>query len=429
MKTTRIFILVMMFILFPYLVFSAENNRQEGRGDYLTIKIAVIGPGDELYFWWGHLGLIIQDAFNGKTHFVDYGVFSFNSNDFFSDFALGRLWYTTSDSPAELVFQRYIDDNRDITLYTLNLSTTQKEKIFNRTVQNLLPQNKDYLYNHFSDNCVTRITNTLDEALGGQFYEKASQTPGRFTLRQEVRRYTEQAPLWDLLLNFLMGQVIDNQISVKEEMFLPDETGNFIENFTYIDGNGKEQKLCSEVTKLYSAQGRPPALDSPRSNIISSLVAGILIAALFWFIQRLGNKFPVVGRKLFGIGNTLLGLVAGIPGSVLFFMEFFTNHDYTYQNSNILFANPLLLFAIPFGLMFAFGKNEKKLRFRMGVLRILWTYVFLGASLAIIIKISPVYHQDNWAQLALILPVSIVLSKVSLWLRLLLKGFYKRGNT
>jgi hypothetical protein len=99
-------------------------------------------------------------------------------------------------------------------------------------------------------------------------------------------------------------------------------------------------------------------------------------------------------------------------------MEFFSDHDYTYQNSNILFANPLVLAAIPFGILFAFSKKEARARVSAQALRIVWTYVFLTALLAVVIKISPAFYQDNWAQLALIIPVSLALSRVPLWILL-----------
>ncbi|MDR3301931.1 MAG: DUF4105 domain-containing protein [Spirochaetaceae bacterium] len=410
-----------LFVLFAAnMAFSEDGGEIKSRGDYLTVKVAVIGPGDELYFWWGHLGLIIEDAITGRAHFIDYGVFSFRQTDFFSNFALGRLWYTTAESPAEAVIQRYIEDNRDITVYTLNLSAAQKEEMLAITMHNLLPENSDYLYNHFSDNCVTRITNTLDAVLGGQFYAQAANTPGRWTLRQEIRRFMARHPVWDLLLNFWMGQVIDKQISVKEEMFLPEETGVFIENFTYIDADGNEQKLCGSIEKIWTAKNRPLFLDAPRSIFWTSLIVGIFLAALLYLVSppykrgKKTKKYAVLQKRLFGMGNTLLGLIGGIAGSLLFFMEFFSDHDYTYQNSNILFANPLLLVAIPFGILFAFSRNEGKVRLATQVLRILWTYVLLTALLAVIIKILPAYYQDNWAPLAIVIPISLVLSKVPL---------------
>jgi hypothetical protein len=402
----------LMFIL-CFCAFAQENNPANAvnRGDYLTVKLAVIGPGYPIYFWWGHLGLIIEDTLTGENTFYDYGVFTFDSDSFIENFAFGRLWYATTASPESAVINSYKKENRSIIIYTLNLSSEQKLELLNLTKNDLLPQNRIYLYNHFKDNCVTRITNNLNTVLNGEFYKKADETPGRFTLRGHVRRHTGAHPFWDWLLNFLMGQVIDKPITARAEMFLPSETGLFAENFYYTDETGSEQKLVSATDAVYTASGRPFVLDRPWNNIPGAAVIGLLIAGFFLWTMILEKKHTLLARRLFGSANAFLGLILGTAGGALFFMTFFTDHDYTYENCNVIFANPLLLTAFPLGLAAAFGKNIKRVKIYTNIIRILWTYVFLAALLTVVIKIFPAYYQDNWAVLAVFLPVSLVLSK------------------
>jgi len=102
---------------------------QEERGSDLTIKIAVMGPGDELYFWWGHIALVIDDARTGRSRFYDYGLFSFENDNFFLNFAFGRLWYSSGVSPSEHNIAVYIDTNRDVVLYTLDLPPEKREEV------------------------------------------------------------------------------------------------------------------------------------------------------------------------------------------------------------------------------------------------------------------------------------------------------------
>ncbi|MDR0662977.1 MAG: hypothetical protein LBF80_02720, partial [Spirochaetaceae bacterium] len=85
---TCVFFAVVIFVFFFGKIYAEDAK---SRGDYLTVKIAVMGPGDALYFWWGHLGLIIEDELSGTSKFYDYGVFSFDSENFFLNFAFGRL--------------------------------------------------------------------------------------------------------------------------------------------------------------------------------------------------------------------------------------------------------------------------------------------------------------------------------------------------
>jgi hypothetical protein len=420
----KIVLLTMLLIVTPLLIFSedgtpaGERDSQIRRGDYLTIKIALIGAGDELPFWWGHLALIIQDDIVGVSDFVDYGVFSYNQQHFIANFAWGRMWYTTGVNVTDRAVQWYKYSNRDVIFLTLNLSAEQKEELLRITEESLEPENINYLYNFFSDNCVTRITDKIDEVLDGQFYAQATITPVRWTLRQTIRRFMSKHPIVDLLFNFWLGQTVDRPITVKEELFLPEAAFNFISGFVYTDAEGGEQKLAGEIEVVNKALGRSPPLAAPRSNVPGFLVTGIALAALVCFIQfYLLKHRPIPVRRLLGILYSIIGLVSGITGSLLFFMEFFTNHDYTFENINVLFSNPLLLLAVPFGLMYAFGKDQKKLIMRKHILQIIMSYVFLTALITIIIKLSPAYYQDNWALLALVMPIALSLSKAPVWIR------------
>ncbi|MDR3356367.1 MAG: DUF4105 domain-containing protein [Spirochaetaceae bacterium] len=390
-------------------------EEKKNRGDYLTVQIAVIGPGDELYFWWGHLGLIIEDKLSGTSKFYDYGVFSFDNENFFLNFAFGRLLYTSTVSDTRDILRRYIETNRDIAIYTLNLNARQKEAVMRAAERNILPEYRDYLYNHFSDNCVTRTTNLLDDALDGQFYAMAKSTPGRLTLREHVRRHTYFSPFWDWLLNFLMGQGIDAPSTVKEELFLPSEVGRVLQTFYYIDANGAKEPLLSSVEILNTSKGRPPVLDAPRARWPYGLCYGAAVSLVLLMLMLLSKKLPA-GRVLLGLSQSLLGLFFGLAGTVAGFMTFFTNHDYTWHNINVLFVNPLLLAAVPLGLKSAFGKNENGRALSEKILKGLWTYVFSGGVLTMLIKLSPAFYQQNQVTLALVLPFAFTLSFIPVWI-------------
>jgi hypothetical protein len=405
---------------------SADAPQPRSRGDSLTVKIAVMGPGDELYFWWGHLAIVVEDAARGEKRLYDYGVFSFDNEDFFVNFAFGRMLYQMNVSAADRVYQRYIDDNRDVTLYTLDLDADKKESVYAFLEWNARPENHDYWYHHFNDNCVTRVINILDEAIGGQFYGQYTDKPGRFTLRQHVRRHTWFSPFWDWFLCFLMGQGIDRPTTMREEMFLPSEVGRNITNFRYIDDEGRERKLVSSIEVLHKAVNRPPVLEVPRKQWPRELVAGMLIAALLITVMLLRKRHEKFGRVLWGMSNALLGLFFGLVGSLLFFLTFFTNHDYIWHNANVVFINPILLAAVPLGFSVAFSKKPGKVILCEAILRGVWTYAFLGGIVTMLIKLNPAYFQQNQVTLALVLPFAAVLSFAPDIVRRLFRGKRKK---
>jgi hypothetical protein len=396
------------------------------QGENLTLKIAVMGPGDELYFWWGHIALVIEDADAGTSRFFDYGLFNFEKENFFYDFAFGRLLYSCGVSPTQRNLYNYFITNRDITFYTLDIPPELRLKVKDFAETNVLPENCEYYYHHFRDNCSTRIRDIIDIATNGRFFEQYGQAPGRFTLRQQVRRHTWFSPAADWFLSFLMGQVIDTPITVWDDMFLPSEVGKRIDEFWYIDSGGESRKLVSSVEILNRAIDRPRVLDVPRKQWPRELAFSLVLSAIFGLFFFMQAKKIRAGRILAGLSMSLTGLFFGIAGLLLYFMSLFTNHDYTFQNANMLFCSPFLLAGVPFGIGYAFTKNTGKF-FIYGVLsRLLWLLTALGIFLSMAIKLLPAFYQQNLTDQMLMLPISLLFALQPVGLREALEKFLKR---
>ena len=396
------------------------------QGENLTLKIAVMGPGDELYFWWGHIALVIEDSYTGRSRFYDYGVFSFGTDRFFYNFAFGRLRYSCGVTPSEASMAGYIFTNRDIVLYTLDLPYETRIKVRDFADVNVLPENRYYYYHHFRDNCSTRIRDIIDLAADGQFKEQYGLAPGRFTLREHVRRHTWFSPAVDWILNFWMGQVIDTPITVWDDMFLPSEVGKNIEDFWYTDVNGVTRKLVSDVQVIYKAEGRPAVLDVPRRQWPRELVFSLALSAILGFFFFLQAKKIRAGRILAGFSMSLAGLIFGIAGSLLYFLNLFTNHDYTYQNSNMLFCTPLLIAAVPLGLCYALTKKPDRRLTCEALLRLLWLLTVLGIFVSMAIKLLPAFYQQNLTDQMLMLPIALVFSLQPAGLREVIDKFLRR---
>jgi hypothetical protein len=423
-KTGKIVLLFVVLSLASFNALVAQTRK--GQGKDLTVKIAVMGPGDQLYFWWGHIALVIDDAYTGQVRFYDYGLFSFESDHFFTNFALGRLLYSCGVSPAGNNIAVYVNTNRDVVMYTLDLPPETRAKVRDFAENNVLPENRNYFYHHFRDNCSTRIRDIIDLAVDGQFKQQYGSAPGRFTLRQHVRRHTWFSPFADWILNFLMGQDIDTPISVWEEMFLPAEVGNRIFDFRYTDSNGVSRQLVTDKEVINLAIGRPPVLDVPRKQWNYELICGLalsILLGLFFFIQA---KKPAAGQIILGISHSIFGLFFGFAGLLLFFMSTFTNHDYTYHNANLIFANPLLLAAVPLGICYAKSPNFNTRLFSESLLRLIWLLVALGIFASMLIKLTPWFWQQNLTDQMLLLPIALVLSLEPVGLRAVLERIFWR---
>jgi hypothetical protein len=212
----------------------------------------------------------------------------------------------------------------------------------------------------------------------------------------------------DWFLSYAMGQDIDVPITVWQEMFLPAEIGARIAGFRYTDIYGRERNLVKSVDVINRSENRPLPLEAPRKQWPRELLFSLCVAAFLGLLIRFREK--TASRVILGLSQSILGLVFGIAGLLAFFMAFFTNHDYTYNNMNLFVINPLLLAAVPLGFLYAFPRDIFRQRFWGFLLKALWSSVFLGGVLSMALWIMPRFWQRTQITLALILPLAAALS-------------------
>ena len=393
------------------------QNSPSRRTDELLFKIAVYGPSDEIFIWWGHAALIVENTRGGYSRVFDWGIFSYPSDNFLQDFLRNQVRYQCTVEPSDM--DMYIKEDRDITVYTLNLDTEQKETILSYAENNVLPENCYYNYHEFRDNCSTRIRDIIDMGTNGQLKKQFGNAPGRFTVREHIRRFTWSRPFSDWYLDFLMGQDLDRPIAVWDEMFLPVEIGRNIVNFRYSDGSGGENNLVSSVELINATKERPPVLNKPLTVWPYCLTAGLIAAALLLSINLLQAKHPRAGGVASGMLHIAFGLFFGVTGCVLVFGLFFMNNDYIQQNINILFVNPLLLILVPLGVLEAAQRGRIRPEKWM---KMVWTYVFVSGMITVLIKALPLFYQQNQSIQAIVLPIAFASSYIPEYCRRLWSG-------
>lgn len=375
------------------------------RAEDLAVRLVTIAPSDPIYTWWGHSALIVEDLRLGISRFYNYGLFSFEQERFVLNFTMGRLWFQVgaSDTERELAYYRYL--GRSIRIQTLDLPPDKRLEMARFLENNILPRNRTYLYNHYYDNCATRVRDLIDASVDGRL-AAATAVPGRMTLREHTRRFTEGNFYMDWLLMFLMSDVIDHPITKWEEMFLPIEMERNVAVLRYTDETGTERPLVSESVLYFDAPRQRPVPDRAAPLCFRALIPGLILglpAVLFGILIRRGisNRGKKTGWVLFGIYSAAVGLILGLLGSALFFMSTFTDHTVTYGNENLFLANPLALAALPLGLVAVFGRVKKGRR----LLQLFWFLLAALACVYLLLKIFPFFDQQNGPAIATILPV------------------------
>lgn len=375
----------------------------ESRAEDLQISLVTFGRGEEITTWWGHTALIVQDTSKNIGRIYNFGLFSFEWG-WMAEFAMGRFIFSSGAFKVWSYLNWYVRQNRDVRILLLNLPPEKKMWLAKELSVNVLPQNKNYLYDHYYENCSTRIRDFIDTAVEGQLKE-ATMQPARLTLREHTRRYIARSAFMEILLMYLMNDDIDEPIMQWDEMFLPDELEKYVAELEYIDPQGQVQQLVEYSTTYYQAK-RPPVLKKVPPHWPGALLAGIVLgllglAILLWH----RNRRNALTKVMYGVYHFFIGLLLGIPGLMLALMGAFSEHTLTHHNENLFLANPLTFLFIVAGIGITLEKRRAETWMRM-----LW-YVHLAiAALAVILKIFPAFNQDNWMIIAFVMPVYVIMS-------------------
>ncbi len=378
----------MILLLFPAFGSSEEK--------IWNCSLVTVGPGDPLYVWFGHTGLILENTQTGRAVFYDFGNFSFEADHFYRNFAMGRLVYSSVGVSARAYMNYIVRENRDVTIQTLNLSDEKIAAMAEYLQWKVQPGNNTYLYHHYLDNCSTRIRDLIDEAVDGQLRE-ATEISGVTSFRESFRRYSSHSFWGDWLLSFLQGRSIDRDITEWDTMFLPDE---LMKQVSYLQISTPEgtQPLVLNTEYRIKAEGRQSIPERAPTNSNQALLLG-LIAGFVLLLLQTGSLTSTRHLRRFSrfVLKTLF-LALGLAGCLLYFLAFFSNHLVAHENINAFLIHPLYLLFI-FLYPRADQQKRKKVMIRFWQIQ-LGVLLFTSA-----VNFLPSLRQDNLRTFLIFLPV------------------------
>jgi hypothetical protein len=341
---------------------------------------------------------------------VNYGMFNFGP-DMIPQFLRGRLTFWVGTTELDATTASYAAAKRDVRVRDLNLEPAALQVVLDGIKHDLLPENRSYLYDHYYDNCSTRLRDALDRALGGQL-RRAWAQPGKYTLREQTLRYTQRDPLVAWSMMFGLSDRVDHQLRAWDDAFLPDEFERLLDTTSYQDSHGARVALVSGRRTLFDAHTEPLAAQPAKSWPVM-LMLGTLIAIIALALADRVNPGQVnVYRVCYAALTAAVGIGAGLFGSLLLSLWVFSDHVVAHGNENLLLANPLSLIAgIASLALAATGWVGRLLRGLWGALA-LSTLVLLAVH-----AVSPALNQDIYWSAALLAPINIgfALSSQRVW--------------
>ncbi|MBO7367367.1 MAG: DUF4105 domain-containing protein, partial [Paludibacteraceae bacterium] len=138
----------------PYALQASET--QSLLSDSAKVSIITCSPGTEIYELFGHSAIRVYDKNNGIDEVFNYGLFDFNQESFIYRFVRGKTDYMVGSCSTSYFLWEYLDRGSAVTEYVLDLSRTDKVKIFTYLIENTLPENRTYRYNFIFNNCATK---------------------------------------------------------------------------------------------------------------------------------------------------------------------------------------------------------------------------------------------------------------------------------
>lgn len=329
-------ILLIFFISIQY-----SQAQQIQLSDSSKVSVLTNTPWDkEVYALFGHTAIRIQDPINQLDIVFNYGLFSFDTPNFMLRFIKGETDYMIGAENFNRYIFEYESRGVGVSEQTLNLTQSEKQNIFDALVINSLPENRVYRYNYFFDNCSTRPRNVIENNIEGVIEYKP--TTKQQTYRDLVHECVNSQPWVRFGIDLVIGADADKKITDREKDFLPSYLMDAYTLASVTNLDGTNRSLLSEQIII---------LPSPTNNASFPINIPLIIGIILFFVGSLISylsykyKYIIVG-KLF---DTILFIIAGIAGSIIFFLMFFSVHPCTYPNWNIVWLNPIqLIFAFIF---------------------------------------------------------------------------------
>ncbi len=330
--------LLLLFTLATLGSFLHSINAQPKLSENAKISLMTSAPyDDEVFTVYGHAALRIQDSIQKIDYIFNYGIFDFSKPNFIYRFAKGETDYILGviDYPDYAI--EYLMRGSNITEQELNLTTEEKNRVWEALCINYKPTNRTYRYNFFFDNCATRPAAILEKTINGQIKYNYPYQPQTF--RDLINHCTRNHPWLTFGCDLALGAPTDRLASQHEMLFLPPYLKEAFSTATIINKKGEERSLINKTNIIES--GETNEIEKDIWDIFTPITtAWILFICIFYITFYEWHK-----KRYFFLIDFILFAFAGIAGCILFFISFISVHPCTFPNWSLLWLQPLDLIA------------------------------------------------------------------------------------
>lgn len=325
---------ILLLICALSLICFSTMNGQGAFSDASEVSILEASPGNELYSGFGHCGIRVKDPTRNIDVVFDYGVFDFDSPNFYGKFIRGKLLYQLAVRDFSNYWASYGKSDQMVTSYNIQLDSLQKRAFISSLLENYKPENRKYLYDFFYDNCATRIRDLIETSADRQLVVP-EEVPTDLKLR-DLLHYSLQSKPWSAYgIDIVLGLEADKTANQRRRVFIPFWLSQTLAKYQIKDSNSTRSVLGDPVIlKEGKPISNPPLWAGPL--FIVSLCCSLILFLTFIFPGRAG----LIDKILFSL--------IGLAGLFILFLWFGTDHMATKDNLNVLWLSPLYLLLLGF---------------------------------------------------------------------------------
>lgn len=320
------------FILIIFLAIHSYSQIQVT--DSSKISLITCSPGKVVYEQFGHTAIRYQDVLTNTDLMFNYGTFSFNKPGFLARFIKGETDYELGVYNSVYFFPEYEERNSQVTEQELNLTQEEKQRLLDALLLNYQPENREYRYNFIFDNCATRPRIKIEEVLGDEKVVYSEEKTHYKTFRHWIGKYVGFHTWTKFGIDLLLGRGADKIATKMEVTFLPEDLMDEFSEAQIKSSSGSWRPLIKSETVLVhkrdEAEPKQTLLQLPAVVSLIILLIGLMITYVE-FVKKRNWKWI----------DSLLLIITGLAGLIVFYLMFFSVHPLVQSNFNILWINPV----------------------------------------------------------------------------------------
>ena len=154
--------IVLLICCFSFLYTSAQPETLSEKAE---ISVLTCGTANEMHTLFGHTALRIKDVDQNLDVVYNWGMFDFRTPNFLAKFVKGNLLYYLDVDSFDDFLYNYTIDNREVVEQVLNLSSTEKSKIWIEINRQLKGNDRYYTYGFIRNNCTTKVVDVINKSV------------------------------------------------------------------------------------------------------------------------------------------------------------------------------------------------------------------------------------------------------------------------